>query len=207
MLRRQCWLFAIGSSLFAVGTAPGFAMVSGAGATNLLCFVGSWFFTGAALIQLLLSRTSKIHPRNAPSIRLEFISAAIQFVGTVRFNVSTGAALWAHRLPIRRRYVWWPDAQGSIAFLVSGVLAVVAVTLTVGFIAPKSRDWLTAWINMVGSIAFGASAVGAFITRKGITEDAPLANVGTFVGALCFLIAALLTLPKQRSADGQPAGP
>jgi hypothetical protein len=39
MLRPQCWLFAIGSSLFAIGTAPGFAMVGGAGATNLLCFI------------------------------------------------------------------------------------------------------------------------------------------------------------------------
>ena len=59
MLRRQCWLFAIGSSLFAIATAPGFATVGGAGATNLLCFIGSWFFTSAALIQLLLSRPSR----------------------------------------------------------------------------------------------------------------------------------------------------
>jgi hypothetical protein len=199
-------LFAIGSSLFAIGTAPGFAMVGGAGATNLLCFVGSWFFTGAALIQLLLSRPSKLRSLKTPTTRLEFVSAAIQFVGTARFNVSTGAALWAHRVPTRRRFVWWPDAQGSIAFLASGVLAVLAVTLTVGFVAPKSREWLTAWINMIGCIAFAASAVGAFITKRGVTEDAPLANVGTFVGALCFLIAALLMLPKRFSPDRESAG-
>ncbi len=197
MLRRQCWLFAIGSSLFAIGTAPGFAMVGGAGATNLLCFIGSWFFTGAALIQLLLSRPSKSRSRKTPSIRVEFLSAATQFVGTVRFNVSTGAALWAHRIPTRRHFVWWPDAQGSVAFLVSGALGVVAVTLTAGLVQLKSREWLTAWINMIGSIAFGASAVGAFITRRGVTEDALLAKMGTFVGALCFLIAALLMLPKR----------
>jgi hypothetical protein len=191
--------------LFAIGTAPGFAMVSGAGATNLLCFVGSWFFTSAALIQLLLSGPSTTRSWQTPSKRLEFISAAIQFVGTVRFNVSTAAALWAHRLPIRRRYVWWPDAQGSVAFLISGVLAVVAVTLAVGLVQPKSREWLAAWINMIGCLAFGASAVGAFITARGVTEDAPLANVGTFLGALCFLIAALLLLPKRRSPDRQPA--
>ena len=207
MLRRQCWLFAIGSSLFAIGTAPGFSMVGGAGATNLLCFVGSWFFTVAALTQLLLSGPSKTRSWKAPSIRLEFLSAAIQFVGTVRFNVSTGAALWAHRIPARRRLVWWPDAQGSIAFLASGALGVLAVTLTVGLVQPKSREWLTAWINVIGCIAFAASAVGAFITKRGVTEDAPLANVGTFVGALCFLIAALLTLPKRFSPDSQSAGP
>ena len=207
MLRRQCWLFAIGSSLFAIGTAPGFSMVGGAGATNLLCFVGSWFFTGAAVMQLLLSRQSHIRQWRTPAKRLEFASAAIQFAGTVRFNVSTGAALWAHRVPTRRRFVWWPDAQGSIAFLASSALGVSAVTLTVGLVQPKSREWLTAWINVIGCIAFAASAVGAFITKRGITEDAPLANVGTFVGALCFLIAALLTLPKRFSPDSQSAGP
>jgi hypothetical protein len=86
MLRLRCWLFAIGSSLFAIGTAPGFAMVGGAGATNLLCFIGSWFFTSAALIQLLLSRPSISRSCKAPSIRAEWLSAATQFVGTPRFN-------------------------------------------------------------------------------------------------------------------------
>ena len=205
MLRSQCWLFVIGSSLFAIGTAPGFAMVGGAGATNLLCFIGSWFFTSAAMIQLRLSRPSMIRSWATPSIRAEWLSAATQFVGTLRFNISTGAALWAHRIPARRHFVWWPDEAGSVAFLVSGVLGVMAVTLTVGIVALKSREWLAAWINMIGSIAFGASAVGGFITRKGATEDALLANMGTFVGALCFLIAALLTLPKRFSPRPAPA--
>jgi len=197
MLRRQCWLFAIGSSLFAIATVPGFAHFGGAGASNLLCFIGSWFFTSAALIQLLLSRPSTSRPWGTRSVRLECLSAATQFVGTIRFNVSTGAALWAHRLPARRHFVWWPDATGSVSFLVSGALGVAAVTLTVGLVQLKSRDWLAAWINMIGCIAFGASAVGAFITSKGITEDALVANMGTFIGALCFLIAALLALPKR----------
>ena len=167
MLRRQCWLFAIGSSLFAIATAPGFAMVGGAGATNLLCFIGSWFFTSAALIQLLLSRPSKSRSWETPSKRAECLSAATQFVGTLRFNVSTGAALWAHRILARRHFVWWPDAAGSVAFLISGALGVVAVTLTVGPAQLKSREWLAAWINLIGSVAFGASAVGAFITKQG----------------------------------------
>ncbi|MGO9929606.1 MAG: hypothetical protein ACLPLP_26795 [Mycobacterium sp.] len=198
-MRRQCWLFAIGSSLFAIGTAPAFAMVAGAGATNLLCFIGSWFFTSAALIQLMLSKPSMCWSRQTPSTRAEWLSAATQFVGTLRFNVSTGAALWAHRIPARRHFVWWPDATGSVAFLISGALGVVAVTLTVGLVALKSRAWLAAWTNMIGSIAFASSAVGAFITRTGVTEDALAANMGTFVGALCFLIAAVLILPGRVS--------
>src|SRR6202161_2520272 len=196
MLRAQCRLFVIGSSLFAIGTVPGFAMRYYADATNLLCFMGSWFFTSAALIQLLLSRPSTNRSWDMPSTRAECLSAAIQLFGTLNFNLSTGATLWAQRVPARRHFVWWPDAAGSVAFLLSGALGVVAVTLTVGFVRVKSRLWLAACTSMIGSIAFGASAIGAFITKTGTTEDAQLAQPGTFVGGVCFLIAAFLRLPR-----------
>jgi hypothetical protein len=197
MLRRQCWLFMIGSTFFGVGMAPGFAHIATATTTNALCFVGSLFFTTAAAIQLLQSRTPASRSWAQPSARADWLSAAIQFVGTLLFNVSTGAALLAHRVPAQRRFVWAPNAEGSVAFLVSATLAVVAVTLTVGVVEMKSRDWQAAWVNMVGSIAFGVSAAGAFVTRTGVTADALLANMGTFFGALCFLTAALLILPDR----------
>jgi len=195
MLRAQCRLFMIGASLFAIGTVPGFATHCYADATNLLCFMGSWFFTSAALIQLLLSRPSMSRTWDMPSTRAECLSSAIQLFGTLNFNLSTGATLWAERVPTRRHFVWWPDAAGSVAFLVSGALGVVAVTLTVGLVRVKSRLWLAACTSMIGSIAFGASAIGAFITKTGTMQDAQLAQTGTFVGALCFLTAALLRLP------------
>ncbi|BBX09415.1 hypothetical protein [Mycolicibacterium aichiense] len=188
-LSRQCWLFAVGSACFAAATVPGFSAVAGAGAANWLCFVGSWFFTAAAWMQLVLA---------TPPWKLEWLSAAIQFVGTVLFNISTGAAVWAHATGVRRHYVWTPDALGSVAFLVSAALGVAAATIAVGLIALGSRDWQAEWINMIGSIAFGVSAVGAFVRRTGITEDALVANLGTFFGALCFLAAALLVLPRFR---------
>jgi hypothetical protein len=199
MLRAQCRLFVIGSSLFAIGTVPGFAMRCYPGATSLLCFMGSWFFTSAALIQLLLSKPSMSRSWAIPSTRAECRSSAIQLFGTLNFNLSTGATLWAHRIAARRHFVWWPDAAGSAAFLLSGALGVVAVTLTVGLVRVKSRLWLAACTGMIGSIAFGASAIGAFITETGTTKDAQLAQTGTFGGALCFLIAALLRLPKRFS--------
>ena len=77
---------------------------------------------------------------------------------------------------------------GSIAFLVSGVLGIVAVTAVVGLIELKARDWQAEWVNMIGCVAFGVSALGAFVTESGVTADALLANAGTFVGALCFLV-------------------
>jgi hypothetical protein len=188
-LSRQCWLFAVGSFFFALATMPGFSAVGGAGATNWLCFIGSWFFTIAAWMQVMLS---------GPPLKLEWLSAAIQFAGTVLFNISTGSAVLAHATGVRRHYVWAPDALGSIAFLVSAALGVAAATIAIGLIAVGSRDWQAEWINMIGSIAFGASAVGAFVRRTGITEDELLANLGTFLGALCFLGAALLVLPRFR---------
>ena len=191
-LSRQCWLFAIGSTLFAIATMPGFPAVAGAGLANLLCFIGSWFFTTAGWMQLVLSK---------PARRIGWLSAAVQFAGTILFNISTGASLWAHAVKPERRLVWAPDFLGSVAFLVSGVLGVVAVTALVGIFELKSRDWQAEWINMLGCIAFGVSALGAFVTKSGVTVDALLANVGTFIGALCFLVAALLILPRRDKAD------
>jgi len=190
-LRRQCWLFAIGSSLFAIATLPGSSAIAGAGLANLLCFIGSWFFTTAGWMQLVLS---------GPAPRIGWLSAAAQFAGTILFNISTGSALWAHAVKPERRLVWAPDMTGSLAFLVSGVLGVVAVTAAVGIIELKSRDWQAEWINMIGCVAFGVSALGAFVTKTGVTEDAVLANLGTFIGALCFLAAALMALPRQPRA-------
>ena len=195
----------IGAAFFAVGTAPGFAAATSATATNALCFVGSWFFTSAAGLQLLSSKTPASQSWADPSVRSDWLSAAIQFIGTLLFNVSTGAALLAHRIPAQRRFVWAPSAEGSVAFLVSATLAVVAVTITVGVAELKSRDWQAAWINMLGSVAFGASAIGAFVRSTGVTEDALLANTGTFLGALCFLTAALLILPNRRAATSAEA--
>jgi hypothetical protein len=188
-LTRQCWLFAIGSSLFAIATAPGLTGLIGAGAANWLCFVGSWFFTTAGWMQLRLS---------GAEWTTEWMSAATQFLGTILFNVSTGSAVVAHAVLTERRLVWAPDATGSAAFLISGMLGVLAVSIGIGRLALKSRDWQAEWINLIGCVAFGVSAVAAFVTLAGVTVDATLANLGTFIGALCFLVAALLILPRVR---------
>lgn len=112
--------------------------------------------------------------------------------------MSTGAALWAHAVAEQRHLVWAPDTTGSVAFLVSGGLGIAAVTASAGLFAPGSREWQAQWVNMAGCVAFGASALGAFVTPAGVTADALLANTGTFVGALCFWAAALLVLPPGR---------
>lgn len=174
-------MFVVGSSLFAVATLP--EVGPPAVTANVLCFVGSWFFTTAGWMQLVLADSAK---------RAEWLSAATQFAGTVLFNVSTGSAVWATAVTTERRFVWAPDAVGSVAFLVSGVLGLAALTVAV-----RSRDGLAAWINMIGCVAFGLSALGAFVFKTGAAANATVADLGTFLGALCFLAAALSLLPRQ----------
>ena len=173
-----------------MGTVPGFATFAGPWAANVACFVGSWFFTSAAWIQLV---------RSGPEGSAEGLSAAVQVGGTVLFNVSTCAAVWAHAVFAERRLVWAPDATGSFAFLVSAAFGVIAVSAGAGWWAPDSRDWQAQWVNVIGCLAFAVSAAGAFVFTSGVTADEPVANLGTFVGALCFLAAALLVLPRFRA--------
>ncbi len=180
-------MFAIGSTLFALATAPGFPAWAGAGTADLLCFAGSWFFTTAAWMQFALSDRRK---------HLDWWSAAVQFAGTLLFNISTGAAVWAHAVLEERRYVWVPDATGSLFFLLSGALAMMAVTAVTGLLELRSREWFAGAVNLIGCVAFGISAVAAFVRRDGVTADETLANLGTFIGAVCFLIAALVELPR-----------
>ncbi|MBD0863191.1 hypothetical protein IA539_18610 [Gordonia sp. zg691] len=197
-LQKQCWGFMIGSSLFALGSAPGFGSLAGPATVNLCFFIGAWFFTAAGLIQLLLSGpvTTRVDYGSGVMVRADWLSAATQSLGTVLFNVSTTAALTAHSIPAERDLVWSPDAGGSIAFLVSGFLAVLGYKHARQLVDPGSRTWWAAVVNLLGCIAFGISAVGAYITAAGVTVDTAIANVGTFAGALCFLLAAFLLLPR-----------
>lgn len=188
-------MFAIGASFFASATLPGFAAWAGAGPANLLCFVGSWFFTVAAWMQLDLTERAK---------RVEWVSPAVQFVGTVLFNLSTGAAVWAHAVQTERRDVWVPDATGSLMFLISGALAMAAVTVACGAPDLRSREWVAGAVNLIGCVAFAVSAVAAFVRTDGVTADEWLANLGTFVGALCFLASALTALPRHRRPVCRP---
>ncbi|WP_420750724.1 hypothetical protein [Rhodococcus sp. O3] len=200
-LRKQCWGFVIGSACFAIGSAPVLAGLLGTSRANAFFFVGAWFFTAAGLIQLLRSGPMTTETGGEPLLRAEWLSAAVQSVGTVLFNVSTAAALQAYDVTEERHFVWRPDAAGSVAFLISGALALRVYQEAARTWAPRGRDGWAVWVNLVGCIAFGISAAGAFITASGAEASDFWANAGTFVGALCFLISALLSLPRRdRSA-------
>jgi hypothetical protein len=95
---------------------------------------------------------------------------------------------------------------GSICFLVSSWLA-WAEECDGSFAWRPSRIswWITA-LNLFGSVAFGVSAVASYVTSSGQLLSLALTNLGTFVGAVCFLVGAILLLPE-RTLEGPEVKP
>ena len=198
-------LFAVGSLLFALGSVPG--------------YVGGRDPLGHGD---LLRRLPVLHLRGLPHLpgavdaavpaqnprrrrvfvyqphRIDWWAAAVQLVGTLYFNVSTGVAVKANlSAEAAHQHVWRPDAIGSICFLVASALAWVEVCH--GWIAwrPRSWSWWITLVNLLGSVAFGVSAVAGYISPvTGDVRNAERANLGTLVGAVCFFVGALL-LPER----------
>ena len=180
-------LFAIGSACFLVGPFPGFVELVGSEVDAAVFFAGSVFFTSAALLQTLHSDGG-----------LDRWACLVQLVGTLFFNVSTFHALQTGLDATEYdRLVWRPDWRGSICFLISGVLAYLAVRN----LSRRARDRRIAVINLAGCVAFGISAVAGYVVPStGSALDLAAANVWTSLGALCFLVGALLLLPARRAA-------
>jgi len=185
--------FAVGSLCFLVGPSPGFVQLVGPGADGAVFFAGSIFFTLAAALELRESTLR--HGRWAPDG--SWWSAAVQFAGTLLFNLSTFAAMQEGLSTEQaNRLVWAPDLFGSAAFLVSGVLGYrIASRARQG---RGDRAWRMAAINLAGCVLFGVSAVASHIVPStGSVLDLAAANWTTALGALCFLIGSLLLLPRR----------
>ena len=160
-LRRESIGFAIGSLCFAVAACPGYLGLVGEDWTNVTFFVGSIFFTLASFIQLRLTGRWQHGAWKSKQSWDDWWSAASQFIGTLFFNVTTFAALSAGLgAAAAADHVWRPDAIGSILFLVSSSLAVVATRHAGQLWDPEVRSWWSTWLNMAGSVAFVADGGG-----------------------------------------------
>lgn len=207
--------FAIGSVCFALGAIPGYARLVGPGPDAATYFVGSIFFTTAGYLQFFecinagrpageRRRFGALQPR-----RIDWWATAIQFLGTLFFNISTFEAtrtgFSTHQTNLR---VWAPDVLGSICFLVSSELAFAEAGHRWLSWRPRDLDWRITGLNLLGSVFFGISALGAYVIPK--TDDylnAVWANAGTFLGAVCFLTGALLLLPESAADPPAAAAP
>lgn len=204
-LRRESWGFAIGSVLFALGVVPWYAAAVGPTWDAATFFVGSIFFTAAAFVQLALSGRRPPRRESSTADFADWWSAAIQFVGTILFNVSTGAVLIGTLRQMSTASTGWrPDAWGSAAFLLSSAVSIVAAQRRHELWDRDARTLHGTWLNLVGSIFFGFSAVGAYvIPSTGELASVLWVNLGTFLGAVCFFLAAVLA--RRSLHDETPA--
>jgi hypothetical protein len=187
--------FALGSTCFLIGPFPGFVQLVGAEADAAVFFVGSILFTFAALLEV---REGTVRRGRRWGRDPSWWSAAVQFIGTLLFNLSTYDALQenlsAHQ---EDRLIWAPDLVGSICFLVSGAIAYRVCSGRSLWPAQRDRAWTMAAVNLLGCILFGVSAIGAYIVPdSGSILDLAAANWGTSLGALCFLIGAVMMYPR-----------
>jgi hypothetical protein len=210
-------LFAVGSLLFAFGAFPGYTSAVGARWDAVTFFVGSLFFTAAGF--LTYREAVDAGPR-VPNVtrrrffvfqprRIDWWATAVQLAGTLYFNVSTGNAVRVDlTAQAAHQHVWRPDAVGSICFLVASALAWFEVCHGWAAWRPRSLSWWITLVNLIGSVAFGVSAVAGYINpATGQLRNAERSNLGTLVGAVCFFVGALLLLPE-RTEEGnadQPA--
>ena len=214
-------LFMIGSFGFALGSTGAYASAVGAQADAVTFFVSSIFFTTASFWQLVQSQsptvaaTGTARDDQCEPVRFlawlphdrAWLAAATQFPGTLFFN---GTTFWAITIAVSNsqydRVVWRPDFFGSILFLVSSAFGILAVGRVFTW-RPREAAWWVAWLNMIGSIAFMASAIGAYVIPKtDAAVDVTLADRGTLLGAVCFFLGALLAIPVWRQAGETAAG-
>jgi hypothetical protein len=194
--------FALGSACFLIGPFPGFVQLVGSGADSAVFFAGSIFFTLAALLEVRES-TLRVGRWGAdPS----WWSAAVQFAGTLLFNLSTFEAMQEGLSTEQvNRLVWAPDLFGSAAFLVSGALGYRVASKRRRGRGDRERSMAT--VNLAGCVLFGISAIASLIVpSSGSVLDLAAANWTTGLGALCFLVGALLLLPRRRESSAMGAG-
>ncbi len=205
--------FMVGSSCFVLGSVPAYARAVGGVADAVTYFIGSIFFTLASYGQLVqaqspqLAADAETSDDERASARLvgwrphdlNWLAAATQFPGTLFFNVTTFAAITQGLSAAETdQQVWRPDFYGSILFLVASAFALAGMGR--GWRLWSERDspwWWTNWLNMMGSIFFMLSAIGAYVIKSsGELVNLHWATGGTFLGALCFFLGAWLMIPS-----------
>ncbi len=207
-------IFAIGAFCFAAGAVPSYSNSVGFSKDALTFFIGSIFFTTAAFLQYIETINARQTPKGSllkekirfltwEPRRIDWLASVVQLVGTVFFNISTFYAInFTMNVTMIDKVVWGPDAYGSICFLIASGLVWIEVGHSLLSWKTGNLSWEIAFLNLLGSIGFGVSAVAAFILpTTGQPINILLVNLGTFLGGICFLIAAILLLPERTRPD------
>ena len=169
-------LFMVGSVCFALGSVPAYAASVGAAADGITFFVGSIFFTSAALLVYLEAVNSVRSLEDTPSrvrllswepARIDWWAGLIQLAGTLFFNRSTFQALQTNLTASEaNQMIWRPDVLGSICFLVASALAWAEAGH--GWVSWKPREHL-----VVDRIAQPRSGLSPSGYRRSLPRSSP----------------------------------
>jgi hypothetical protein len=209
-------VFAVGSLLFLLGSLLSLAPVLArtwsldTNEINAIFFAGSIPFTTAAYLQLFqAANAGKFSPQGRRVPRrvvwfgwqpqdIGWLCCALQFPGTVLFNVNTFDAMhpgwgWLQQ----DLTIWLPNLSGSILFLASGYLAFIETCHSHWTWETANISWWVTFVNFLGCVGFMISALFAFVPPGSPSFDAVKVSVTfTLIGAGCFLIGSLLMLPE-----------
>jgi hypothetical protein len=210
-------VFALGSLLFLIGSwlflDPALArhVSMDSSAMNGVFFLGSIPFTTAAYLQLFQAANADPPPpypgrKGKKRIRwfgweprqIGWLSCALQFPGTILFNINTFDALNPHLGWLGQDVeIWIPNLLGSILFLASGYLAFIETCHSRWAWNPGSLSWWVTFSNLVGCIGFMVAALTSLVLPAGAGPVFPTTSlIFTLIGALGFLIGSLLMLPE-----------
>jgi len=206
-LRRVNWVaasaFLLGGSLFALGAALALSGVTARTTCWVYLIGGVFFSTGgyASLLQVVNGPRS-IGADGAlvagrwrwwarEPHRLEWLSAAALFVGTLVFGILlVDSFIEGLGGRAENRLVWSPDMIGCTLFIISGQMAIAEACHRRWCRRPRDLDWWIVMVNQLGSFLFMVSAVASFARPVGGLVLSPtLADWGTLTGALCFAVA------------------
>ena len=215
-------LFTIGSALFSIGGyaitfpqdipkawVPGMTL-------DWVFFIGSLFFTSAALCQLLESinvvDSEGLYVEEKPATtfqwvawhpkRIGYMASLVQFIGTIMFNFNTGSAFLADLSWVQQNvFIWTPNFIGCVCFLIASRLAYMEVCHGYWGWEPGNIEWWITVLNLLGSIGFMISALYSLSVPPGdaSVSFSWLAAFFTFQGGVCFLVASYLLLPEMFS--------
>ena len=205
----------VGSACFLVASVASQWASTSRPAIGVVFFVGSLLFTAAAYLQYgetvnvhrevdHRARRLRLRPASWEPKRIDWLASAIQLAGTVLFNVSTFLAM-QHGLTAKQAdlRVWAPDAFGSVCFLAASALAYAEVCHRWWCVHRHSTSWWIVALNLGGSVAFGVAAIASLVEPStDALVNTRIANAGTSLGAVCFLIGAILLVPEARQESG-----
>ena len=177
---------------------------------NAVFFVGSIPFTTAAYLQLFQAANAGENPTTGRTAifgwlphEIGWLSCALQFIGTLLFNINTFDAMLSDLNWLQQDLaIWVPDFAGSILFLASGYLAFVETCHARFAWQPGSISWWVTFVNLLGCVGFMISAFFAFVPPQNPMFDSMTISIlFTLIGALGFLTGSLLMLLETALTD------